>query len=183
MNRAVFLDRDGVINYDDHYVYKIEDIRFIEGIFELLIYLQNKGYLLIIITNQAGIGRGYYTEQEFKTLTNWMLGKFKQQGIHLQKVYYCPYHPNCGIGQYKRDSFYRKPNPGMILLAKREWDIDLSKSLLIGDKETDIEAGINAGIPLNILFRPGVMDGHTKADLVINDLNQIIASGILEYQK
>jgi D-glycero-D-manno-heptose 1,7-bisphosphate phosphatase len=179
MNKAVFLDRDGVINFDNRYVYRREDIRFIEGIFQLLKYLQSKGYMLIIITNQAGIGRGYYTEDEFQNLTTWMLEQFEQQGIHIQQVYYCPYHPECGKGKYKRDSFYRKPNPGMIVLAEKEWTIDLSKSLLIGDKETDIEAGINAGIPVNILFKKGYVDHSSKANYIINELDQIITSGLL----
>jgi D-glycero-D-manno-heptose 1,7-bisphosphate phosphatase len=151
-NKALFLDRDGVINVDKNYVYRVEDFEFIDGIFDVLRFFQERGYLLIIITNQAGIGRGYYTEEDFHRLNTWMLGVFKDKGIIINKVYYCPYHKEHGIGQYKRDSYDRKPNPGMILKAVKDFNIDLSKSILIGDKESDIEAGINAGIPKNILI-------------------------------
>lgn len=153
MNKALFLDRDGVINVEKNYVYKIEDFEFVEGIFEVLKYFQDKGYLLIVITNQAGIGRGYYTEEDFHVLNNWMLEEFKKKEIHITKVYYCPYHPEHGIGEYKRDSLDRKPNSGMILQAQKEFNIDLSASILVGDKESDVEAGLRAGIVSNILIR------------------------------
>lgn len=151
-NKAVFLDRDGVINVEKNYVHKIEDFEFMDGIFDLLRYFQEKGYLLIIITNQAGIGRGYYTEEQFHILNTWMLKKFEEENIHITKVYYCPHHPKYGIGDYKKDSFDRKPNPGMILRAKSEFNIDLENCILIGDKESDIQAGLNAGIKMNILI-------------------------------
>lgn len=146
MNKALFLDRDGVINVEKNYVYKIEDFEFIEGIFELVRSYQEKGFLIIVITNQSGIGRGYYTEEDFHKLNNWMIEQFKQKGIIITEVYYCPYHPTHGKGEYLKDSFDRKPNPGMILKAQEKYDIDLSQSVLIGDKESDIEAGRNAGI-------------------------------------
>ena len=146
MNKALFLDRDGVINVEKNYVYKIEDFEFIDGIFELAKSYQEKGFLIIVITNQAGIGRGYYTEEDFHKLNNWMIEQFKQRGIEITEVYYCPYHPTHGIGEYLKDSYDRKPNPGMILKAQEKYNIDLSQSILIGDKESDIEAGRNAGI-------------------------------------
>ena len=151
-NKALFLDRDGVINVEKNYVYRVEDFEFIDGIFDVLRSFQERGYLLIIITNQAGIGRGYYTEEDFHRLNTWMLDVFKDKGITITKVYYCPFHKEYGMGEYKRDSYDRKPNPGMILKAEKDFNIDLSKSILIGDKESDIEAGINAGIPKNILI-------------------------------
>lgn len=146
MKKALFLDRDGIINIEKNYVHKIEDFEFVDGVFETLRFFQNEGYLLIIITNQAGIGRGYYTEKDFHKLNEWMLDELMKQGIRIDKVYYDPYHPVHGIGKYKKDSVNRKPNPGMILDAKMYFDIDLEKSALIGDKLSDIEAGKRAGI-------------------------------------
>lgn len=173
MNKALFLDRDGVINIEKHYLYKIEDFEFVEGIFEVLKHFQDNRYLLIIITNQAGIGRGYYTEKDFNTLNNWMLEELKKRDILITKVYYCPYHPEHGVGQYKKDSFDRKPNPGMILKAKKEFNIDLSKSILIGDKESDIEAGINAGINKNIFLEGYYKSYKTKANIIFSNVNDI----------
>ncbi|BAU26508.1 D-alpha,beta-D-heptose 1,7-bisphosphate phosphatase [Aneurinibacillus soli] len=151
-NKAVFLDRDGVINVEKNYVHKIEDFEFMDGIFELLHYFQEQGYLLIVITNQAGIGRGYYTEEQFHILNDWMVERFKEKGIHITHVYYCPYHPEYGVGDYKQDSFERKPNPGMIVRAEKEHGIDLSRSILIGDRKSDIQAGTQAGVKINILL-------------------------------
>lgn len=159
-NKALFLDRDGVINAEKNYVYKIKDFEFIDGVFEVLLHFQTIGYLLIVITNQAGIARGYYNERDFHLLITWMLKQFKMHGIFISKVYYCPYHPKYGVGGYKKDAFCRKPNPGMILEAKKDFKIDLSKSILVGDKESDIDAGINAGIKTNILI-----ESCNKADL------------------
>tara|TARA_B100000963_G_C22636079_1_gene677711 strand:+ start:831 stop:1382 length:552 start_codon:yes stop_codon:yes gene_type:complete len=150
--KAIFLDRDGVINIDKGYIYKPEDIEFISGIFELLKYAESKGYILIIITNQAGIARGYYSEDDFNALTNWMIKKFKDKCINIKKVFFSPYHPIHGKGIFKKDHNSRKPNTGMIIDAKKEFNIDLSKSILIGDKSTDIEAGISAGIATNLFL-------------------------------
>ena len=154
MNRrpALFLDRDGVINIDHGYVNRSENFEFIDGIFNLCHAAQKMGFLLIIITNQAGIGRGYYTESDFHTLTEWMKEEFERHGISITDVYFSPYHPEFGIGEYKLDSSCRKPKPGMILQAVADHNIDLSLSALIGDKTSDIEAGIAAGVGLNIHF-------------------------------
>lgn len=173
-NKAVFLDRDGVINIDKFYVYKIEEFEFKPGIFSLLSYFQELQYKIIIITNQSGIGRGEYTEEDFHKLTNWMLDQFSQNGVTINKVYYSPYHKEFGRGEYKKDSFLRKPNPGMILLAQEEFHLDLSRCLLIGDKETDIQAGINAGIPINILIT-SEQNPKTNATIVVQNLTDIIS--------
>ncbi|KYH34471.1 D-glycero-alpha-D-manno-heptose-1,7-bisphosphate 7-phosphatase [Clostridium tepidiprofundi DSM 19306] len=175
MNKALFLDRDGVINKEKNYLYKIEDFEFIEGVFETLKYFQDKGYLLIIITNQAGIGRGYYTEVDFQKLNNWMIKQFRLRDIVINKVYYCPYHPVYGIGKYKRQSYDRKPNPGMILRAQKDFEIDLSKSILIGDKESDIQAGIVAGVGINVIVKTGykIDEANTNADYVVENLSNI----------
>lgn len=146
--RALFLDRDGVINVEKNYVHRIEDFEFLPGIFELCATARELGYLLVVITNQAGIGRGYYTEADFRRLTEWMLGEFRARGIDIARVYHCPYHPTAGMGDYRRESFDRKPNPGMILKASKELGLDLPQCVLIGDKDSDVEAGRAAGVGL-----------------------------------
>lgn len=151
---ALFLDRDGVINIDHGYVCRPDEFEFLEGIFELCRTAQGLGYLLIVITNQAGIGRGYYSENDFHLLTDWMCDAFAREGVTIDGVYFCPYHPEHGVGDYKIDSPCRKPAPGMLLQASKEHDIDLSRSVLIGDKESDIQAGIAAGVGLNLLYGP-----------------------------
>lgn len=175
MKKALFLDRDGVINKEKHYVYKIEDFEFIEGIFESCAYFQQQDYLIFVITNQSGIARGYYTNEDFSNLTNWMLKEFDCKGVKITKVYYSPFHPEYGIGQYRLDSWCRKPNPGMLEEAQKEFDLDLSQSILIGDKETDIEAGITANIGMNILVRSGceINEKSSKADLIINSIREL----------
>ncbi len=150
-NKAVFLDRDGVINIDKSYVSKIEDFEFSEGIFELLIKLKKMGYLLIIITNQSGIGRGYYTEADFQTLTSWMLKEFEKKDIHIDDVYHCNHDPASGCD-------CRKPAPKMLLDAKKKFDIDMSLSWMIGDKKSDIDAGKNAGVNNTIFISEDCKD-------------------------
>lgn len=144
--KALFLDRDGVINVDRNYVHRIEDFEFLPGIFELCAAAAQRGYLLVVVTNQAGIGRGYYTEADFEQVTAWMEGVFRQRGIDIARVYHCPYHPTAGVGEYRRESFDRKPNPGMLLKARDELGLDLAGSVLLGDKDSDIEAGRAAGV-------------------------------------
>lgn len=141
MKKALFLDRDGVINVDKHHVYKISDFDFIQGIFELCHKYQEECYLIIVVTNQAGIAKGYYKEDDFQILTSWMVNEFKKRGIHISKVYHCPHHPD-----FTGECDCRKPNPGMVLEAKDEFDLDLKECVLIGDKDSDLEAGRRAGI-------------------------------------
>ncbi len=153
---ALFLDRDGVINKEKNYLYKKEDVEFVDGIFELCRYFQNKGYDIFIVTNQSGIARGYYSEDDFWKLMEWMHEEFEKRGIHITKTYHCPHHPDingeCGC---------RKPKPGMLLQAAQEFDVDLSKSVMVGDKERDIEAGRRAGLLRGYLF-----DGKETKDLL-----------------
>jgi D-glycero-D-manno-heptose 1,7-bisphosphate phosphatase len=153
MNKALFLDRDGVINVEKNYVYRIEDFEFVDGIFELCTCAQALGFKLVVITNQAGIARGYYTVGDYQRLTDWMLRQFAARGICIDRVYYCPFHPTAGVGEYRRNSFDRKPNPGMILRAKEDLALDLSRSVLVGDKDSDIEAGRAAGVGYNLRLR------------------------------
>ena len=176
-NKAVFLDRDGVVNVDNGYVSHCDDFEFIEGVIEACQQIKAKGYQLVIITNQSGIGRGYYTEDQFMTLTEWMDWSLADKGVDLDGVYYCPHHPEHGIGEYKQACQCRKPQPGMILSAKEHLSLDLSQCYLVGDKISDIEAGKNAGITTNILVRSGkeiTEQGEQLADHVVNTLADMI---------
>ena len=150
--KALFLDRDGVINIDYGYVYLKKNFEFTRGIFDLCRNAISKNYLIIIVTNQAGIGRGLYTLEDFNLLTDWMCATFWEKGIFITKVYHSPCHPVYGLGEYKRNDEMRKPRPGMINKAADDYSLDLNCSVMIGDKYTDIQAGQNAGIRTNILF-------------------------------
>lgn len=150
IRKALFLDRDGVINVNYGYVHKIEDFDFIEGIFDLTRAAVSKNYIICIVTNQAGIGRGYYSEADFHSLKDWMCAQFRIKGVEISKVYYSPYHPIHGLGKYKKNHESRKPQPGMLLRAINEFNIDANCSILIGDKATDIQAGMAAGVGTNI---------------------------------
>lgn len=174
--RAIFLDRDGVINVDNGYVSVVDDFEFIEGVIEALQKLKEKGYLLVIITNQSGIARGYFSEEQFNTLTEWMDWSLADRGVDLDGIYYCPHHAKHGIGEYKIDCDCRKPKAGMINEAVKELDIDLSQSILIGDKVSDIQAGIAAGINNNYLVRTGKEmseEGEKLATAIYDDLASI----------
>jgi D-glycero-D-manno-heptose 1,7-bisphosphate phosphatase len=153
-NKALFLDRDGVINVDTGHLYRRESFEFIPGIFELCRAAQTMGYLLVVVTNQAGIARGYYSESDFNELTDWMMDQFADEKVRITRLYYCPYHPVFGVGRYKRDSPDRKPNPGMLLRAQSDLDLDLASSIFIGDKLSDIQAGYAAGVGTQILLSP-----------------------------
>lgn len=168
MNKAVFIDRDGVINVEKDYVYKIEDFEFISGVFEACRYLQELGYMLIVITNQSGIGRGYYTQSDFEKLTSWMIDEFAKNGVKIAYVYHCPHAP-------KEECNCRKPKTGMIDTAVKEFDIDVTKSYLIGDKISDIECAKNAKIKSSIHVKSGhsfdVADSN--ADFIIDSIKEI----------
>lgn len=151
---ALFLDRDGVINVDHAYVHKREHFDFIDGIFALVHAARARGCRVFVVTNQAGIARGYYGEAEFHALTDWMCARFAAEEAPIDRVYFCPDHPEHGIGAYKRDTPMRKPGPGMILQAAREFAVDLRASLLVGDMDTDIAAGQAAGVGRLLQLRP-----------------------------
>ncbi|WP_077284870.1 D-glycero-beta-D-manno-heptose 1,7-bisphosphate 7-phosphatase [Cognaticolwellia aestuarii] len=152
MNKALFLDRDGIINVDHGYVHKIEDFEFVDGIFDLCRLAVSKGYQIFVITNQAGIARGYYDKVTFETLSNWMVDVFNDQGITVSKVYYCPHHPSKGVNEFVMPCNCRKPEPGMIIQAQQEFSLDLTESIFIGDKPSDMQAASNAGIKTRILI-------------------------------
>lgn len=175
LHAALFLDRDGVININHGYVHRREDFDFMDGIFNIARHAYELKYKLVVITNQAGIGRGYYSEEEFHCLTHWMCRNFSAAGTPIDRVYFSPYHPTAGIGKYLKDDYSRKPQPGMILLAQKELALDLSRSVLIGDNASDIHAGISAGIGTNLLLssqRPTDLDGLAYKN--INSLGEAL---------
>lgn len=170
-NKALFLDRDGVINIDYGHVFEKEKFKFIEGIFDLCKRAQELGYLLIVVTNQAGIAKGFYSEEQFLDLTKWMENEFQKREIKITKTFYCPYHIEAKIEKYRLDSFDRKPSPGMLLKAIAEFNIDPEKSIMIGDKETDMQAASSAKIGRKVLFG----NESQLADEVVDDLKVIRA--------
>lgn len=175
---ALFLDRDGVINKEVNYLFKQSEFEFLNGIFELCRKAADAGYLIFIVTNQAGIGRGYYSESDFKSLTNWMRQEFLSRNINIAAVKYCPHHPVHGLGQYKANCYFRKPNPGMINELVKEYGIDAARSILVGDKITDIQAARNAGIGKSVLVLTGHKVTETDIDeagLVCNSVIDVIA--------
>ncbi len=152
---AVFLDRDGVINQDTGYVSCIDDFHFIDGAIEALQLLKKKGYSLVVVTNQSGIARGYYSEEQFMQLTEWMDWSLADRDVDLDGIYYCPHHPTAGEAPYRQECNCRKPAPGMLLDAARELDIDLAGSYMVGDKAADMQAARAAGVSHKILVRTG----------------------------
>ncbi|QPG04317.1 HAD family hydrolase [Salinimonas marina] len=146
-NRLAFFDRDGVINEDRGYVGKVRDLQFIEPVFEVLQQVVNAGFLPVIVTNQSGIGRGYYSEAQFHALSRHMQQIYSHHHLPFIPVYYCPHHPTAGLKDYKVSCECRKPAPGMLYRAARELHGNLSQSILLGDSWRDIEAGAAAGLP------------------------------------
>jgi D-glycero-D-manno-heptose 1,7-bisphosphate phosphatase len=172
--RAAFLDRDGVINRDHGYVYRIEDFEFLPGVIDALARLAQRGYLLVVVTNQSGIGRGLYTEQDFLTLSEQVAQRLASAGVAFAAVRHCPHHPEALLSQWRRVCDCRKPAPGMILAAAAELDLDLAESILVGDKASDIAAGRAAGI--GRCFRVGGSAERGAADAVFADLASCVAA-------
>jgi len=168
---AVFLDRDGVINVDNGYVHQVDDFEYVEGVFDACHSLKEMGYKLAVVTNQSGIARGMYSEEQFHSLTEWMDWNFVDKGVELDGIYYCPHHAEKGLGEYKQDCECRKPKPGMMLTAAKFLNIDLSQSVMVGDKRDDMLAAVAAGIPTRILVRTGksVTDEAVEASTVVLD--------------
>lgn len=143
---AAFLDRDGVLNRDDGYVHKAEDIVWIDGALDAVRWLNDQGFYVFVITNQGGVAHGYYEEQHVHDLHDWMQQEMQRHGAHIDAFEHCPYHPEGVVERYRQDSEYRKPQPGMILKLQREWTTDPSRSFVVGDRDTDVEAAIAAGV-------------------------------------
>lgn len=146
LRRALFLDRDGVINVNHGYVHRPVDTDWVPGIFDLCAVAHARGYALVVVTNQAGIARGLYSEDDFAAYTRWMHAEFAARGVPLLATYYCPHHPDAGIGGYRQACTCRKPEPGMIVRAADELGLDLAQSILIGDQPSDMQAAAAAGI-------------------------------------
>jgi D-glycero-D-manno-heptose 1,7-bisphosphate phosphatase len=169
LNKTIFLDRDGVINKEVNYLHRIKDCEFIDGIFEACIYLQDIGFKIVIITNQSGIARGYFNENDYQILTDWITLQFNEKSIELLDIFHCPHGPdsNCSC---------RKPRPGMFLEAQKKYSIDMTNSWLIGDKEVDIVAANNAGITNTILVRSGhkINERISNAKHILNSISDCI---------
>ena len=172
MNKPIFLDRDGTLNIDHGYVHEIDQFQFIDGSIDTLKKLKEMGYLLVLVTNQSGIARGYFTEQQFLQLTEWMDWSLADRGVDLDGIYYCPHHPE-GIGEFKENCDCRKPKPGMLLQAIKELNIDPTYSVMVGDKVDDIKAGISAGVKINVLVKTGKAitdEGESLANYVLDSI-------------
>ena len=165
--KTIFLDRDGVINKEVRYLYRLSDFEFIDGVFDACLYFQKLSYKIIIISNQSGIARGYYNENDYQKLTEWMLGQFNDNGINILDIFYCPHSPEslCEC---------RKPKPGMLIEAEYKYNISMKDSWMIGDKETDIKAANLAGIINTILVRSGhlVDKSNSKSKFTIDSIKQ-----------
>lgn len=167
MTKALFLDRDGVVNVEKNYLHKIEDFELLEGIIDVCRAYQEQGYLIIIVTNQSGISRGYYTEEDFAFLSRWMVDHFKELGITITRIYHCPHHESIdGVCEC------RKPEPGMFLEAQRDYDLDMAASVMIGDNERDIEASLKAGVGHTVLLSDEAT--VSKADKIIHSLGELL---------
>ncbi len=172
---ALFLDRDGVVNIDHGYVGTPDRFQFMDHIFELTRTAMDQGYRILVITNQSGIARGYYSEEEFLALTAWMVDEFRARGVELADVLYCPYHRAGPVERFARESFWRKPAPGMILEAGRRHNLDLARSIFVGDQPTDMQAAQAAGVGLRILVDPNEQAPETKtANHVVGRLSDIV---------
>ena len=173
---ALFLDRDGVINVDRGYIHRAEQFEFVPGIFELACFWTNElRRPIVVVTNQSGIGRGYFDQNAYAELTRWMCDRFAAEGTCITRVYHCPYHPLDGIGAYRRDHPWRKPKPGMLLQAASDLRLDPARCAIIGDKMSDMEAGAAAGIGLRILLGPREDKWAESAHEVVADLGEALA--------
>jgi len=174
MNRvkAVFLDRDGTINYERNYVHKIEDFELIPGTLEALRLLTEHNIKIYIITNQAGIARGYFTEEQFHNLTQYMLSRFDKIDCNIEKVLYCPHHPDGTIPEYTRKCQCRKPGTRLIEEVMEKEKFKADEIALVGDRDSDIEAGIRLGITTYLVLTGYGRDhrNDTKADYIKPDM-------------
>jgi D-glycero-D-manno-heptose 1,7-bisphosphate phosphatase len=163
--KTIFLDRDGVVNKEVRYLYKLSDFEFIDGIFDACLYFQKLGYEIVIVTNQSGITRGYYNENDYQKLTEWMLGQFNDNGINILDTFYCPHGPEslCEC---------RKPKPGMLIEAKDKYNISMKDSWMIGDSESDIKAANAAGISKTILVRSGHLVDESNSKFIVDSIKQ-----------
>ncbi|MDC9590766.1 D-glycero-beta-D-manno-heptose 1,7-bisphosphate 7-phosphatase [Xenorhabdus sp. XENO-10] len=173
---AVFLDRDGTINIDHGYVHEIDNFQFIDGAIEAMLELKKMGYALVLVTNQSGIARKIFTEDQFMQLTEWMDWSLADRGVDLDGIYYCPHHPEAEDEEHKKSCNCRKPQPGMLLDAQQELHIDMSSSYMVGDKIEDMLAANAAKVGTKVLVRTGkpvTEEVEQAADLVVNSLSDL----------
>lgn len=171
--RALFLDRDGVINHEVGYLHRAEDVRFVDGIFSLCRTAAALGYRLIVVTNQAGIARGFYSETDFEILMVWMKDAFRAEGVELDAVYHCPFHPEHGVGKYKQEHEDRKPGTGMLRRGVREFGVELRASVMVGDRCSDIAAANAAGLRQAFLIS-GTEDARCGGEyLAVDELVEV----------
>jgi D-glycero-D-manno-heptose 1,7-bisphosphate phosphatase len=175
-NSALFLDRDGVINVDHGYIHRFDQCEFVPGIFELARFWTNElRRPIVVVTNQSGIGRGYFDENAYAAFMQWMCDRFEAEGTAITRAYHCPYHPLDGIGEYRCDHPWRKPKPGMLLQAVSDLGLDAANCAILGDKMSDIEAGAAAGIGLRILIGSHSANRHEPPHEVVADLREALA--------
>lgn len=175
---AIFLDRDGTMNVDHGYVHEIDNFQFIDGVIEAMQELKKMGYALVMVTNQSGIARGMFSEDTFMKLTEWMDWSLADRDIDLDGIYFCPHHPEAVVEEYRQQCDCRKPEPGMLLAAEKELNIDMAASYMVGDKIDDMLAGKAAGVGIKVLVRSGkpvTEEGEKAADWVINSLADLPA--------
>nr|WP_233169407.1 D-glycero-beta-D-manno-heptose 1,7-bisphosphate 7-phosphatase [Serratia sp. ASV30] len=176
---AIFLDRDGTINIDHGYVHEIDDFQFIDGVIDACRELKNMGFALVLVTNQSGIARGKFSEDQFMRLTEWMDWSMADRDVDLDGIYFCPHHPEAVIEEYRQVCDCRKPQPGMLLQAQKELNIDLAASYMVGDKIEDMQAAAAAGVGTKVLVRTGkpvTEEGEKAADWVLNSLQELPAA-------
>ena len=173
ISRALFLDRDGVVNVEVGYLHRIEDVEFVPGIASLCRTAMSLGYRLVVVTNQAGIARGFYSEADFETLMTWMREELRRDGVEFDAVYHCPYHPEHGVGDYKREHEDRKPGTGMLLRAVREFGVSLAESVMVGDRCSDMTAANSAGLKQAFLVAGTEESGCSGNYLDIKVLSEV----------
>ncbi len=188
-NKAVFLDRDGTINEEVEYLSDLKKFKLFPKVAPAIKLLNDYGFKAIVITNQAGVARGYFGKDKVEKIHQEMKRQLREKGAHLDRIYYCPHHPTEGMGKYKKNCWCRKPNPGMLEKAAKDFDLDLGRSYVIGDQLTDIKLGNNAGCQ-TVLVLTGYGkescrkkgDCEVRVNFVADDLEKAVV-WILEKEK
>lgn len=175
---AIFLDRDGTINVDHGYVFESDNFEFIDGVIDAMRELKEMGFALVLVTNQSGIARGLFTEDQFMHLTEWMDWSLADRDVDLDGIYFCPHHPEGIVEEFRQSCDCRKPQPGMFLTAQQDLNIDMASSYMVGDKIEDMQAALAAGVGKKVLVRSGkpvTAEGESAADWVLNSLKELPA--------